>query len=305
MKRQIILAGGSGFIGQHLSEEFVKRGYDLAVLTRSSNRQVGPVRYLQWDGRTLGDWANALDGSRAVINLTGKSINCRPTPENRRAIIESRVDSVRVLGEAVGASSEPPECFVQVSGIGIYRDSRDCCCDEAAPHGSDFEAKVCEAWESAFGKIEAPGMRKIGLRLAVALGPGGGLLAVLGRLTKWFLGGHVGDGGQFVSWIHIGDLSEMFCQAVERDDLTGVFNATSPNPVTNAKLMRELRRSLHRPWSPPVPVFAARIGSWLMGADAELALASHRCSPRRFLEQQFEFQFPEIRGALADIYKKS
>src|SRR5207249_3257714 len=126
-----------------------------------------------------------------------------------------------------------------------------------ASHGHDFPARVCELWEGAFNEIEAPGMRKSVLRIAVVLGPNGGFLKVLGKLTRLFLGGHVGRGRQFVSWIHIADLSRMFLAAIERDEIAGIFNATSLNPVTNAELMRELRRALHRPWSPPVPVWAA------------------------------------------------
>ena len=305
MKGRIILAGGSGFIGRHLCELFADRGDEIVILSRGPDEKKGSVRYAHWDGRTVGDWLGFVDGARAVINLAGKSINCRPTPKNRQEIVESRVNSVQALGQAIKRCSRPPECFVQASAIGIYRSSRDCCCDETAPYGNQFEATVCKAWESAVEQIDAPGMRNIIFRQGVVLGRDGGLLKVLGRLTKWFLGGHVGDGGQFVSWIHIDDLAQMFSWATERNDITGVFNATSPNPVTNKQLMRELRSALHRPYSPPVPVLAVRIGSWIMGANAELALTSHRCTPSRFLEKRFQFRFPDVRGALADIYRRS
>jgi uncharacterized protein (TIGR01777 family) len=302
---KIIIAGGTGFIGRSLATFLINKGCTVVVLTRGASEERDGMRYEQWDGKTLGAWAAMVDGARAVINLAGKTINCRHTPENRREILQSRVDSVRVLGDAIARCAKQPEAFVQASGVGIYLDSRDRWCDEAAPHGTEFEAAVCEAWESSLAAITAPGIRKVVLRLGVVLGDDGGLLRVLGNLTRWFLGGQVGDGGQFVSWIQIDDLTEMIGWAIEHEDISGVFNACSPTPVTNAELMRELRRALHRPWSPPVPVFASRIGAWLMGTEASLALSSHRCLPQRFLDKQFPFQYPQLREALAEIYQKS
>ena len=302
MKNQIILAGGSGFIGQSLASVLIKKDYGVIVLTRSPSHQEGGVRHVQWDGQTLGDWRQFLEGAKAVVNLTGRSINCRHTPKNRREIIDSRVNSVRVLGEAIGRCTQPPETFVQASGAGIYGDTGDRWCDENAPAGTDFPARVCELWEEAFQAVSASGMRKSTLRLGLVLGPGGGFLKVLGKLTRWFLGGHVGSGRQFMSWIHIADLNRMFVAAIERAEIVGVFNSTSPNPVTNAEFMRTLRLALHRPWSPPVPEWAAHIGSRLMRTEASLALTSCRAAPTHFLESGFEFEFPELRQALANIY---
>jgi uncharacterized protein (TIGR01777 family) len=305
MKPRIILAGGSGFIGQSLASSLLERGDEIVVLTRTPSHQEGAIRHVQWDGRTAGNWIEILNGSLALVNLTGRSINCRHTPENRREIIDSRVNSVRVLGEAITRCAEPPKVFVQAAGVGIYGDQGDRWCDETAPHGHDFVAQVCEQWEGAFEKIDGSQTRKVLLRLGVAIGPGGGFLKVLGRLTKAFLGGHVGNGRQFISWIHIADLTRIILSAIERDDLTGVFNATSPNPVTNAEFMRELRRALHRPWSPPVPAFAARIGAWLIGTEGKLALVSQHCVPKRLTESAFRFEFPALRLALANIYPTS
>ena len=304
MSRRLILAGGTGFIGQALTAFFTANGYQVVILTRSPSQRRGTVHYQQWDGRSLGDWAKLIDGANGIINVAGKTINCRHTPTNRREILQSRVDSVRVLGAAIAQCPQPPDVFVQASGVGIYPSSRERLYDEDAPHGTQFEAQVCEAWEETFATVNAPNMRKVVLRIAVVLGRGGGFLGVLGRLTRLFLGGQVSDGGQFVSWIHIADLSAMFRWSIEHDDVSGVFNACSPSPVTNTELMREMRRALHRPWSPPVPVFGARAGAWLMGTEASLALSSHHCTPKRFLDKQFQFQFPQLRDALADIYQR-
>jgi uncharacterized protein len=302
MKPSIVLAGGSGFIGQSLSPFLISKNYEVIVLTRAESDHSGALRNAHWDGKTLGDWSHFVNGASAVVNLTGRSINCRHTPENRREIIASRVDSVRVLGQAIGQCAQPPKVFVQIAGVGIYGDKGERICNETTAPGDDFVTEVCQKWEAAFDSVAAPKTRKVLLRLGVVLGPNGGFLEVLGGLTRWFLGGQVGSGRQYISWIHVADLSRMVLAGTEDQELTGTFNATSPTPVTNAEFMRELRRALHRPWSPPVPEFAARIGSWLMGTEASLALVSERCVPKRFLENGFEFKFPTLRRALMNIF---
>jgi len=303
MKPRIVLAGGSGFVGQSLTLFLVSKDYEVIVLTRAESDHRGPVRNAHWDGKTPGDWTEFVNRASAVVNLTGRSINCRHTPENRREIIDSRVDSVRVLGRAIGQCAQPPKVFVQIAGIGIYGDKGGRICDETTAPGDDFVTEVCQKWETAFDSVDAPNTRKVLLRLGVVLGPNGGFLEVLGGLTRWFLGGQVGSGRQYISWIHVTDLSRMVLASIENPELSGIFNATAPNPVTNAQFMRELRRALHRPWSPPVPEFAARIGSRLMGTEASLALVSQCCVPKRFLENGFDFEFSTLRRALADIFQ--
>ena len=302
MKPRIILAGGSGFIGQSLSPFLVSKNYEVVVLTRDKSDHHGSIREAHWDGKTLGDWTQFVNGAIGLVNLTGRSINTRHTPEHRREIIDSRVNSVRILDEAIDRCVQPPKIFVQIAGVGVYGDKGERICDETTLPGDDFVSEVCKKWEAAFDSVDSPNTRKVLFRLGVVLGRNGGFLQILSKLTRWFLGGHVGNGRQCVSWIHIADLSRMILQAIEQEQLTGVFNATAPNPVTNAELMRELRRALHRPWSPPVPEFAARIGSWLMGTEASLALVSQRCVPKRFLENGFDFEFPTLRQALTNIF---
>jgi uncharacterized protein (TIGR01777 family) len=296
MKR-IILAGGSGFVGSALVPALRARGYEPLVLGRSGTD-------LQWDGKRIGEWATALDGAQAVVNLTGKNINCRHTEENRRMIISSRVDSVRALGEAIAHSAAPPKVFVQASGVGYYGDTGDRVADEDSPPGTDFPAEICRLWEGAFDALNLPATRKVILRPGVVLGRDGGALPMLEKLTRWFLGGAVGNGRQFISWIHVADIVRMFVSAIEQPELSGVFNATSPRPVTNNEFMRELRHALHRPWSPPVPSAFARAGAWLIGTDGELALTSTRCVPRQFVKHGFDFQFPNLRDAFADLYSQ-
>ncbi|PYK58137.1 MAG: TIGR01777 family protein [Verrucomicrobia bacterium] len=302
MKPRIVLAGGSGFVGQLLSPFLVSKNCEVIVLTRAEPDHGGAVRNVHWNGKTVADWVEFVNGAYAMVNLTGRSINCRHTPENRREIIDSRVDSVRVLGQAIGRCAQPPQVFLQIAGVGIYGDKGERICDETTAPGDDFMTEVCQKWEAAFDSVDAPKTRKVLLRLGGVLGPNGGFLGLLGRLTRWFLGGQVGSGRQYISWIHVTDLSRMVLASIENQELTGTLNATSPNPVTNAEFVRELRRALHRPWSPPVPEFAARIGSWLMGTEASLALVSQRCAPKRFLENGFNFEFPTLRPALTNIF---
>jgi uncharacterized protein (TIGR01777 family) len=302
--RRIILAGGSGFVGQALAPVLVAKNYDVVVLGRGVGRRENGVDYVQWDGKNPVDWAHAIEGAEGIVNLTGRNINCRHTPENRREILRSRVDSVRALGEAIANCAVPPKVFVQASGVGYYGDTGDRIADEDAPRGTDFPAEVCRQWEGAFEALNLPATRKIVLRLGMVLGRAGGALPVLEKLTRWFLGGAVGNGRQFISWIHVVDLVEMFVRAIEHPGLPRILNATAPAPVTNGEFMRELRRALHRPWSPPVPAPMARAGAWLMGSEGELALLSCRCVPRRVLEHGFRFQFPNLRAALLDLYSK-
>ena len=303
MKPRVVLAGGSGFLGQALAKTLVSKGYEVVVLTRAVHREGTGIRHLHWDGQTLGDWSQSIDGAKAIVNLTGRSVNCRHTPEHRREVMESRVNSVRVLGEAVARCNHPPEVWVQASSLAIYGDSGDRWCDEDAPQAEGFSEEVCKRWEGEFAKVEAAGMRKVVMRIGIVLDTDAGALPVLARLTRLFLGGRVGSGEQYVSWIHVADLTRMFFDAIERPDIAGVFNVTGPNPVTNAEFMRELRRVLRRPWSPPVPAWATAIGASLMRTEPSLALTGRRCRPKRFLESGFRFEFPELRGALDDLYR--
>jgi len=299
--KRIVIAGGSGFIGRALAREFFARHHEVVILTRSTRERTDGIREVAWDGWHLGEWIQFLDGAAAVINLAGKNINCPHTPENLRAIAASRVDSVNALAAALAQVKTPPPVWVQAGAIGFYGDTRDRDCDESAAAGSDAPAEICRQWEAAFDAATPPVTRKVLLRTGFVLGRDGGALPVLARLTKLFLGGAAGDGGQFVSWIHLADLTAMFVAAVERENLSGTFNAVAPEPVTNAEFMRELRRALRRPWSPPAPEFAVRLGARLMKSEPSLALASQRCVPKKFLAAGFGYRFPQLRGALENL----
>jgi uncharacterized protein len=242
-----------------------------------------------------------MDGAEAVVNLTGKSVNCRYTPDNRREIIASRVDSVRAIGQAIRACQRPPSAWVQAASLAIYGDPGPRVCDETAPAGEGFNAEVCMLWEQAFEAVPLPDTRKTVLRIGFVLGERGGVLEPLIRLTRLFLGGAAGSGKQYISWLHVEDLNRIFEWSIERRELEGVFNATGPSPVTNAAFMHALRSALHRPWSPPVPALAVHIGARLMGSEGGLVLEGRRCVPARLIENGFTFKHTELNAALRSL----
>jgi uncharacterized protein len=298
--KRIILAGGSGFVGQALADCLLTDGYEVIVLSRHDAPNVrGEI--LVWDGVKLGEWAKSLDDSLAVVNLTGKNINCRLTAANRQEIVHSRVASVRVLAEAIRQCSRKPRVFVQTTAVGIYGDPGDTICDESTPPGDGFLAETCHQWEDAFRASPTPDVRRVMLRLGVVLGRDGGAFPPLATLARSYLGGAVGRGRQYLSWLHLTDAVRIYRAAVDRKDYQGDYVAAAPQPVTNAQFMRELRAVFHRPWSPNVPAWAVRLGGWLAGINAELALRGQRCIPRRLLQCGFAFEFPELWPALDDL----
>jgi uncharacterized protein (TIGR01777 family) len=301
-KKRVVLAGGSGFLGRALAKELLLRNCEVVVLTRSPRARNDGIKEIFWDGKNSGEWIGFLDGADAVVNLTGRNIKCRYTPENLRELTESRVNAVLAIAAAIGRVTRPPGVWVQAGAIGFYGDPKDRLCDENSPSGSDTLAGICQPWEATFNSVPAPKTRRVLLRIGFVLGRDSGALPVLAGLAQWFLGGTVGGGKQFISWIHVGDLSRMFIEAIERDELAGTFNAVGPNPVTNREFMRELRRVLHRPWSPPAPEWAVKLGSRLVGTEPSLALTGCRVAPKRFLEAGFKFQFPELSGALKNLF---
>jgi len=294
-------------VGKALAGRLLADGYEVVVLSRGRPRNA-PGTIVSWDGSTLGAWAKSLEESVAVVNLTGKNINCRPTQSNCREVVRSRVASVAAVGEAIRRCRRPPRVFVQTSAVGIYGDGGDRVCDESTPPGhalagDGFLGEVCQQWEKAFDESPTPGVRRVVLRLGVVLGRAGGAFPPLARMTRWFLGGAVGHGRQYISWLHVADAVRIYRDAVDREDFQGLYVASSPQPATNAQFMRELRAALHRPWSPPVPALAVRLGAWVAGINADLALTGQRCAPRRLMEQGFAYEFPELRRALRELVR--
>jgi len=304
-KKRIVLAGGSGFIGQMLARDLLRQSYEVIVFTRSlrEREEDDGVKEVEWDGEHVGEWIQYLDGAEAVVNLTGRNINCRHTPENLHEIAESRVNSVGAIAGGICHVSRPPRLWVQAGAVGFYGNRHDEWCDEKTSNGQGLLAEICQRWEEAFNSAPTPKTRRILFRIGIVLGREGGALPLLARYTRYFLGGTAGNGRQYISWIHPADLARMFSLALVHDNFfAGTYNAVAPNPATNAEFMRTLRRTFHRPWCPPAPAWAVKLGCKLTGTESSLALDGCRCAPKRFLESGFQFRFTDLRAALKDIY---
>ena len=302
---RVIVAGGSGFLGTSLIPSLLDRFADVVVLTRGPARADGRVRHLNWDARSIGQWASEVDGAAAVINLVGRTVDCRKTPANKKVILESRVDSIRALAAAVARAEKPPAVWVQSATAHIFGDTADEILDESAPTGTGFAPVVGTAWEKAFDEADLPHTRRVTLRISFVLGREGGALRTLARLARFGLGGSAGTGRQYMSWIHEADLNRIILRAIDDSSMQRVYVVTAPNPVRNDEFMRLLRKAVHRPWSPPVPEAIVRVGAWMMRTDPELALMGRRCVPTRLLREGFRFEFPELKGALDDLLSRS
>jgi uncharacterized protein len=308
---KVVLAGGSGFLGQALARRLAADGWEIVVLTRDPDRAPAPddlpaFRAVQWNGETGGAWAAELEGAAAVVNFAGRSVNCVHTLENSREILASRVNAVKALGKGWAKAKNPPPVWIQCSATGYYGNAGDRFCDESLASGPGFLAEVCRQWEETFQAVELEGVRRVVLRLGVVLDAEHGALPPLVRLARRFLGGTAGSGRQFISWVHRDDVVAAFGAALTRPDLSGVFNVCAPDPVSNAEFMRTLRRAVGRPWSPPAPEFAIRLAAGpLMGVDANLALHGQRCVPQRLLAAGFSFTQPRLAPALRDLLGKN
>jgi uncharacterized protein len=301
MTRKIILAGGSGFLGKALAEFLINKGYQVVILTRGKSSFESGIKYVQWDGVHLGEWINELNDSYALVNFTGKSVNCIYTKANQEEIITSRIDSVKVLREAILKSQMPPQAFIQAGSLAIFGDTRELC-DEDSPPGSGFSVDVCEQWEKEFFKEKLPATRQVLLRIGFALGRDGGALEPLTKLVRYNLGGTVGSGKQFISWLHIDDLNEMFLHSIENEQYEGIYNATGPNPVTNKEFMQTLRKVMNKGWTPPAPSPFVWLGAYvIMKTEPSLALTGRNCIPKKLQAQNFNFQYTNLETALKDL----
>ena len=298
---KIIIPGGSGHVGTVLAQALHADGHDVVVLSRRP--AVCPWRVVVWDGATAGEWVNELEGSDVVINLTGRSVNCRYTPANRRDIIESRVIPTRLLGDVIAQAHRPPRLWLQASTATIYAHRFDAPNDEAtgiiggaepdAPGEWSFSIDVARAWERTFNDASTPRTRKIALRSAMTMSPeAGGIFDTLLGLVRHGLGGKVGDGRQFMSWIHFEDFVRAIYWLIEHEDIDGVVNVAAPHPLPNAEFMRILREASHMPIGLPTTRWMLEIGAILMQTEPELILKSRRVVPGRLLEQGFTFKYP-------------
>lgn len=299
----MVIAGGSGFLGQSLAGHLGRAGHDVVGLSRQAISSARTARQVQWDARTPGEWWRELDGAEALVNLTGRSVDCVKTPDHCDEILRSRVESTRALGRALERVSAAPRVWVQMSTAHIYGDPPDLVCDEDSAFGYGLAPSVGRAWEQAFAEAAPAAMRKVVLRTSFVLGRDGGALRRLAALARYGLGGRVGSGRQGISWIHELDMNRLFERAIFDGQMAGAYIGTAPNPVSNAVFMRELRRAVGAPFGLPSAGWMVRLAApILLRTDPELALYGRYCVSRRLREEGFEFRFPEIREALRDLW---
>ncbi|MEU6374996.1 TIGR01777 family oxidoreductase [Streptomyces sp. NPDC046909] len=309
---KVVLPGGTGQVGTVLDRALTAAGHEVVVLTRRPRRE-GEIA---WDGVTLGPWAEAIDGSDVVINLAGRSVSCRYTPENLRAMMDSRVDSARVVGEAIAAAARPPRVWLQMSTATIYAHRFDAPHDEATgviggreagvPDYWAFSVEIAKNWERAQAEAPTPSTRKVALRSAMVMSPDrGGVFDVLLRLARLGLGGPVAGGAQYVSWIHDEDFVRAVRFLIARDDLEGPVNLASPGPLPHREFMRTLRAARGVPVGLPATRWMAELGAFALRTDTELLFKSRRVMPGRLLGAGFEFTFPEWDRAAADLVRRA
>lgn len=302
MKR-VIIAGGSGHIGSSLVNKLAKEGYDVTILTRRVvDSQHPSLRYIHWDGITVGPWTKYVDESDIVINLCGKSVDCRYTKSNKLKLIHSRVMSTQLLGNAIKNSLAPPKIWINASSSAYYGFSTEIMDESAAP-GNDFPARICVEWEKAFAASQTPTTRKIAWRLGVVLQRNKGFLQPFVRLVKSFLGGKLGSGRQYFTWIHEEDFLNAALWTIENPLANGAYNITSPEPVCNAQFMEALRKAVGVRTGFSLGERAIQMGGMLIGTEPYLILEGRRIIPKRLVDSGFKFQYPEIQNALNDLFK--
>lgn len=311
---KVVLPGGSGQVGTLLARALTAGGHEPVVLSRAPHP--APWRVVEWDARAPGAWAGELEGADAVVNLAGRSVNCRYTEANRAAIMDSRVESTRAVGRAISEAADPPRAWLQASTATIYAHRFDAANDEAtgriggeepdAPESWRFSIDVARAWEAEVDAADTPHTRKVKLRSAMVMSPdAGGIFDTLLRLVRLRLGGRAGSGRQYVSWIHDADFVRAIHWLIDRDDIDGAVNIASPNPLPYSEFMRALRRAAGVRLGLPATEWMLEVGTFLMRTETELVLKSRRVVPGRLLRSDFDFRYPEWEAAARDLVARS
>lgn len=295
--KKLIIAGANGFLGRYLTRYFVSQGWEVIGLARRCEGMDPSAKFVEWDGLSLGVWMQEIDGADAVVNLAGRSVNCRYHQENRREILESRVDSTKVLGEAIRQCERPPDVWLNSSTATIYRHAEDRpMSEDTGEIGEGFSVNVAKAWEEAFFGAKAPGrVRKVALRTAMVLADEPGTVyRYLRNLAKFGLGGKVGSGRQMVSWIHVDDFCRGIDWLIDHDEVSGPVNVVAPDALSNAEVMSRFRDYVGVPFGLPATRWMAEVGAFFLRTETELILKSRWVVPTRLLEHGFVFRYPEM-----------
>lgn len=310
---RIVLPGGSGQVGTILARAFHQRGDEVIVLSRDPS--AASWRVAAWDAATVGKWTQYVDGADVVINLAGRSVNCRYTEKNRDAIMQSRVTSTRAVGQAIREAARPPRVWLQASTATIYAHRFDAPNDETTgiisgsePRPSSkwrFSVDVARAWEMAVTAAATPFTRKVVMRSAITMSPDkGGPFDVLLSLVRHGLGGRSGSGRQYVSWIHDDDFVRAVDWLIDHEEIAGPVNLAAPNPLPNAEFMRELRRAWGTSFGLPATKLMLELGALILGSETELLLKSRRVVPGMLQRTGFEFHFPTWPEAARDLCRR-
>lgn len=305
--KTILLAGGTGTMGRILQDHFVKHGWRVIVLTRQPDRHTKDgVTFLPWDGRNPGAWTRELEHADVVVNLAGRSVDCRYNTRNKAAILNSRVDATHALGQAIERCTTPPKLWINLSSATVYRHAEDRAMDEATGElGTDFSPQVVLAWEKAFFAHPRPGVRQVAVRCAMVFSKQGGVFPRFRQLVRIGSGGQHGPGSQYLSWVHEADVAGFFHWLIDTPQAEGIINLAAPEPLPERDLMRHLRERLRPLLHINTPAWMLPIGAWLMRTEAELVLKSRRVVPTRALQLGFRFQYPRIGPALDALCAKA
>lgn len=299
--KKLIIAAGTGFLGKVLIDHFKNGFEEIAVLTRGRSFVDGHIRYVNWDAKKMTGWENELENADVLINLTGKSVDCRYNEVNKNEILASRIDSTSVLNLAVRTCVNPPKHWLNSSTATIYRHSLDKRMDETdGETGSDFSMDVAKAWEAEFFSVETSKTLKTALRTSIVLGKKGGAFPPLKNLVLSGFGGKQGNGRQFVSWIHEKDFARAVAFCIEKK-LTDVVNIASPEPIRNAFFMRSLRKAMGVPAGIPIGKRLLEFGAKIIGTEIELVLKSRNVIPKRLQENGFRFVYGTLEKALHNL----
>lgn len=296
MSKKIVIAGGNGFIGHYFTEAFQKSGYTVLIIARKPNT-------IHWNDQPA--ITNALEDAELLINLAGKSVNCRYTEENKKAILSSRTETTKALGEALLKCKKTPPLWINSSTATIYRHAEDRPMTESNGEiGSGFSVGIAKAWEESFFSFNLPHTRQVALRIAIVLGKNGGVVEPLMRMVRFGFGGKQGSGKQKFSWIHIEDLLNIVLFVQTHTEITGVLNCSSPNPVDNQTLMKTFRNVMNIKIGIPSPTWMLQVGAWVIGTETELLLKSRWVLPERILKEGFVFKYAHLEHALTVILNK-
>ena len=302
MNDKIIIAGGTGYLGRVLTGYFIKNKDRVYIITRQKTVFKNKINYINWND----NWQKELESAKAIINLTGKSINCLFNKRNKKEILSSRINATNLLNEAINACKIPPKIFINASGAAIYKYCLTTIYDENnTTFGNSYLSKICQQWETIFYETETPNTRKVAIRITPVLGKGATTIRVIKKIVNLGLGGKQGNGKQYFSWIHESDFVCAIVFIIENKEIKGSVNMTAPNAVSNAQFMRSFRKILKIPFGIPTPNFLLNISKYITKTEPELILESSHLIPEKLKNAGFKFIYPTIEVALSNLFTKA